>query len=405
MADRRDSVLTSEKLGLFGIIIGLLGIATAYIAFGLVQLKIFEAYLPYIFIFVGAVYIILSLILVSSIRGGGSITGGVSANKASDVFQSLISAVLNKAKILASFMHKYKMPIFVIVAFGAGVLIASGGSGFNFNFNLPNIQLPILNTQDGGATTLLNFGSKKVPTQIVDFSASKAEGTYSFSFSVADNDSVKMNVSGNASLKIIDTSSKVLFEESFEVFEAEYSSGIYIRKVEESKVSKTKSSPGTASIKFTPSGGSELTSNASVDVPIYTVSELEEIYENDYQAVAVTVGKTVSKYAFDVTVSKAGFFTKVVGASQIVYYRVDLSVKNNFAVETEFKTTTAKLTVGGSSYSPDAEGTFKTGNIKGKTVKEGYLLFKNVPSTISGGIKVTAGSTTANEDVFYTFDI
>ncbi len=414
MADRHDSTLASEKLGLYGIVIGLIGIATAYLAFGLAQLKIFEVYLPYIFISVGVVYIVLSVVLINSIRKSGQIQsgyrGGTAPSSGTKKFASGIgtffAAIGNQIKSLMHLLYKHKLPLFVGLAFVAGIGVTYVIiSGPNFNFTLPSFQFPSPANQSTTSSAVTKLEVPNVPTTITDFSVSRSGENYTLSFSLVDKDSTKLNASGSTKLKIVDQSSKVLYEESFDVSDSDFTSAGYTKTIEVSKVNKTVASSGTALISFVPDEGTEITGNSSVDVPIYTLSELEAMNENDYIKSATAVGKTVSKYAFDVTLVRIGFYTKVEGSDEKIYYRADISVKNKFAVETEFKASTGKLTVGGNSYTPDVQSTLKTANVKGGSAATGYLLFKDVPSSISGSIKIRAGTATANEEVEYIFDV
>lgn len=411
MADRHDTTIASEKFGLYGIIIGLIGLATAYVALGLGQLKIFEAYMPFIFIFIGAVYLALSVVLVNSLRAPSQ-TGISKGGGSSFDIKNLIEGLLSKARIVLSFAHKYKLPIFVLAAFGAGAfltsMLTSGSSPafkFDLNFTLPSLQLPSLNKQESSSSAIVALESKKVPTNISSFSASKSDGNYTFSFSVEDKDSAKLNASGNASLKVTDQSNKVLYEENFEAQESDFSESVYSKIVDSSKVGKSTSGSGTATIVFTASGGVVLSSSASIEVPTLSIAELESMSEIEYLNTAISVGKPVTKFAFEVTLVRMGYFNKIEADTTKTYYRVDLKVKNTYAIATEFKTGTAKLIIGGSTYSPDPQSPFKTENIKGGQTRENYLIFKDVPSTITGSIRVRAGTTTANEEIEYIFDV
>ena len=411
MADRHDTTITSEKFGLYGIIIGLIGLATAYVALGIGQLKIFEVYMPFIFIFIGVVYLALSVVLVNSLRAPSQ-TGISKGGGSSFDVKGLIASLLDKTKFLLNFIHKYKIPLFVIAAFGSGVFVTSmltSGSSpafkFDLNFTLPSLQLPSLSNQESSSSAVVALESKKVPANISGFSASKADGNYTFSFSVEDKDSAKLNASGNASLKVTDQSSKVLYEENFEAQESDFSESVYSKTVDTSKVNKSTSSSGTATIVFTASGGAVLSSSTSIEVPILSTAELETVSETEYLNTAISVGKPATKYAFEVTLVRMGYFNKIEAGTTKTYYRVDLKVKNTYAVPTEFKTSTAKLIIGGSTYSPDPQSPFKTENVKGGQTRESYLIFKDVPSTITGSIRVRAGTTTANEEVEYIFDV
>ncbi len=411
MTDRHDTTITSEKFGLYGIIIGLIGLATAYVALGLGQLKVFEAYMPFIFIFIGGVYIVLSIVLVNSLRAPSQ-TGISKGGGSSFDFKGLIASLLDKTRFLLNFIQKYKLPLFIIAAFGAGVFVTSmltSGSSpafrFDLNFTLPSLQLPSASKQESSSSAVVALEPKKVPANITDFSASKVDENYKFSFSVADKDSAKLNASGNASLKVTDQSSKLLYEENFEAQESDFSESVYSKTVNSSKVNKSTSSSGTATIVFTASSGAVLSSSASVEVPILSAAELESMSETEYLNTATNVSKPVTKYAFEVTLVRMGYFNKIEAGATKTYYRVDLKVKNTYAVATEFKTSAARLTIGGNTFSPDPQSPFKTESIKGAQTRESYLIFKDVPSTITGTVRVRAGTTLANEEVEYIFDV
>lgn len=407
-----DSILRSEQVALYAIILGFLGIAIAYITFGIAQLKLFEAWMPYIFIFIGAIYLGLSLAFLNSMRKAtlpekqGKV-GPSKVEKLGSGVGDVVSGISNGIKALLPYLQKYKLPIFVLLAFVTGVFITymvTSGSGFQFNFALPSIQLPAIGIQNQtqiaaatGTTSIKNIVPDKSPVGIIALSSSKTGENYTFSFSLVDKSSEKVNASGNVSLKVLDQSNKLLYEENFEVRETDFSSGIYSKLVDATKVNKSVSGNGTANITFLPSTGSELSSSTNVEVPVYSTTELQGVNENEYQSSARVVGKSVSKFLFDVTVVKMGFFDRLEAGTTTTYFRVDLKVKNTGAVEEEFRTSAAKLTLPGSSYILVPESPFKNLKIKGGQIKEDYILFKDVPSTISGTIQIRAGTANPTE--------
>ncbi|MBI4010573.1 MAG: hypothetical protein HY361_05340 [Candidatus Aenigmarchaeota archaeon] len=423
MADSRDRIFRIEELTLYAIILGFVGLATAFLAFGLSQLKIFEAWQPHIFIFLGVVYLALSLFFITSMkrtlgadrqstyRGESHGTGNF--GKFKDSIGAIIAGFFGKTKFFLHYLLKYKVPLAFGLASGVFVTIIATASVQNFQLPAFNLQFPNMQSSASNASLpslgLVKSEENKAPANVVDFSASKAGVNYSFSFSLVDKDAVKVNSSGNATLKVFDKSNKLLYEESFEIFETDFPSLVYTKAVDESKVGKSISSSGNATIKFVTSSGGELSNSTGVEVPILTLSEIEKMYEDDYTNAATNVDKTVTKYSFDATVVKIGYFTKAEGSNTNIYFRVDLRVKNIYAVENEFKTSTAKLTIGGTTYSPDPQSPFKTGNIKGGEIKQNYLLFKDVPSTISGGITIRAGTANSgpplNEEYEYILNV
>lgn len=413
MAEFRDRVNRSEQLALYGMIAGFIGIAVAFITAGIYQVKVFEVWLPYIFIFSGVIFLALSFMLFNAIRRTSglertSAKGSEPTLKTSQFRNNLanfFSDLSDKIRLHLHYAQKYKLPIFIAVAFIAGVsstMVLSNNFAlpkFNLNLNFTSNAVP----QNTSSPVVANAVANKLPVKIVDLTVTKTGDNYNVSFSLADKDSVKVATGGDLSLKIADQSN-ALYEESSKVSESDFNSLVYSKIIDGSKVNKSTSTTGTATVKFTSNLGVEMSSSANTELPILSPEAINADYQTKYATNAATVGKSVSKYVFEVTVVRRGFFSVYDSGTTKSYYRVDLNVKNLGAVETEFKTSTSKITVGGASYSIASESPFKTGNIKGNQIKEDYLLFKDVPTTISGTMQIRAGTTTAINEVEYIIE-
>ncbi len=422
MADARDRAEKVEGSAPYLLIIGFIGIAIAYIIFGIAQVKAFEAWLPYIYVSVGAVYLVLSLALVMRIkriaRPDKFYPERYSfdrARKFGNTLQTRFMELLDLIKSNLHYLDKYKIPIIVILAFVAGTFSTSMLSNdfklqLPLNFSLPNvsfnIKLPQFNQTKQNTTTAAAVKvESRIPVKIEGFSISKSGGNYNVSFSVVDKDSVKVATAGSVSLRFLDKESNILHEENFNIIESDFKSLTYAWLVDSSKLKKSGSSSGTANIKFISSLGVEMSSDTNIEVPMLSPEDIAKTYEAEYQNSAKAVGKTITKYYFEVTLVKIGFFKKLESGIVKTYYRADIKVRNTAAVEDEFKGSTAKLTAAGNAYLPSTESTFKNEKIKGNQIREGYILFKDVPSALSGSMTVKAGTATAIQEVEYIFDV
>ena len=392
-----------EDLALDAIVVALISVAVAFLAFGLAQLDSLQAYKPYIFVSAGLVYLLIPVFLIQSLKRAKS--GKFDYSEKSNVGTGIKNFFSELEEPLKAFIIKYKMLIILAFVFVTGVATAgflpSIGTG---NFSLPSLQLPTFNftqsSSQGVVVAPTGSGQTAIPVKIADFMASKDGETHNLNFSLADKDGNKVASSGSGVLKVMNSDDEVVYEKSFSINASDFAGNIFSLSVADSEITKSVSGSGTAKLSYTTELGVEMSSEASIGIPKLSSTEIAEAYDNEYKSTATDVGKSAEKYLFKATVLRMGFFKKVSGDDTKVYFRVDVTIENKGAVEETFKTSTAKLTIGGNSYAPSTAGTLAGGKIKGKTTQSGYLLFEDVPTTITGTKTIRTGTVTTEVSTF-----
>ena len=136
---------------------------------------------------------------------------------------------------------------------------------------------------------------------------------------------------------------------------------------------------------MSPDGKKLRAEDATIQIPTYTDEELEQMAEEEYGKTAIVVNKKISKGKFEVTVTKAGFFSPYEWGERKEYLRVDLEVKNVGSESDYFSPSgMAILDNQGSQYESTFGGTLDLfSQIYPGVTKKGYTLFGNVPKTLS----------------------
>lgn len=243
------------------------------------------------------------------------------------------------------------------------------------------------------------------PENINMFSA-VSEGEVLRFFFVLEDDKGKNTVDdGTASIQIKDSRNKIVFAQKFNVKASDFTdygyqlTGNEIGKAYEWRVDQRDIqrglSTGTANMTFTTANGKILTATASyVKIPEDTQEEIKQIYEDEYNKNAKVNGTTKTKGNFEITLVKYGFFTHLkygTWGEEVTDFRVDLKVKNIGTDIGSFNTYDDTVISGSNQYKiSDSE--LDTSDMYPGVIKEGYLLFKEVPKTLSGPVKIIAGS-------------
>lgn len=152
-----------------------------------------------------------------------------------------------------------------------------------------------------------------------------------------------------------------------------------------------------------------------VTIPKYSDEEIKAIYENQYLQSAKTIGQTTTRGDFEVTLVRVGYFTHLkydTWGDEVTDFRADIKVKNIGTSSESFSSYDAAMIVGSNQYNYDYNSKFDGSNIYPGVIKEGYILYENVPKNISGQVKIIVGGAywhsvdyLSYEDILYTFNI
>jgi len=229
---------------------------------------------------------------------------------------------------------------------------------------------------------------------------------------------------GKVSLKITDDTDKTVYASQFDVKASQFVdyqfqlTGESIGKAYEwnvpySSIQKGTSSMGKAYLTFTTPSGKNLNADTTIfDLPSYTREEIEQLYENQYLQTAKTIDQTMSEGDFEVTLVKVGYYGYLDYDQELNYFRADIKVKNIGSESKSFSSYDAAMIIGSNQYSRSYRSEFEGINIYPGVIKEGYLLFEDVPENIGGEVKIIAGGAYWHSvdyhswrDILYTFTI
>lgn len=280
-----------------------------------------------------------------------------------------------------------------LVAFIFIIILISGSDDSN-----PGFQ---------AAKSTVEIESKFNPTNIRLFSSSEEGDIIRFYFLLEDASGRNVPGDGKATFQIKDPNGKAVFTRSFNFRSSDFVSyqfqltGQDVGKVYEWRVNKNDIEKGTASVGsadiniVSANGVTMKASDSYISIPSYTSEELEEIYENKYSIGSRVIGKTIKEGSFEVTLVKLGYYPHLkYGSSgdEVTDFRVDLSVKNIGAEKSSLTTYGAVLIAGSNQYEYSFGSNLDSSNIYPGVIKEGYLLFKDVPQNVSGPVKIVVGS-------------
>jgi len=249
----------------------------------------------------------------------------------------------------------------------------------------------------------LLISSTPDPQNIDSFAGVKEGDMIRFYFTFND----RIGHDGKVNVKVTDNSNKTLYVTEFYLRADQFVdyqfqlTGNAIGKAYEWKVpfnsiQKGTTSMGKAHITFITSSGKTLTDDATfLEIPSYTQQELQQLYENQYLKSAKNVNYTLSIGSFKTTLVRYGYFTykQYSYGDEVTDFRVDVSAKNVDSEQDSIYTYDAVMIVGDKQYEVKYGGTFDGSNIYPGVVKDGYLLFKDVPAGLTGNAKIVIGST------------
>ena len=132
-----------------------------------------------------------------------------------------------------------------------------------------------------------------------------------------------------------------------------------------------------------------------VELSQKAVAKTSEQYEEEYNKNAKTSGEVIKKGNFEITLVKYGFYTHLkydAWGDEVTDFRVDLKVKNIGSEKDSFSTYDGVIISGSNQHERSFNSKLDSLDIYPGIIKEGYLIFEDVPKTLSGQIKVITGT-------------
>ena len=239
--------------------------------------------------------------------------------------------------------------------------------------------------------------SKYSPANINLFASAKEGEVIRFYFLLEDANGRNTPGDGHVKVEIFDDLNNSLYYKEFDVKASEFVdyqfklTGQGIGKAYEWRVPISEIKKGVSSFGFgravltfvTPDGKELHAEDTTVQIPTYTEEELTQMAEEEYNKNAITVNKKIRKGNFEVTVTKAGFFSPYEWGKKKQYFRVDMEVKN-VGSESDYFSPSGMAIIDnqGNQYESTFGGTLDTfSKIYPGVTKKGYVLFEEVPTS------------------------
>lgn len=270
-----------------------------------------------------------------------------------------------------------------------------------------NNQAHTGNTASASAKSNAASVSAYNPTNIESFTGVKEGEKIRFWFALENEDGINTVGNGHASFAIKDSSNKTVYSNEFDFSANNFADyefkltgkgigKVYEWRINSADIKKGTSNTGIAYLTLTTTNGKTLKNEYPfIEIPAYTAEEIATQYENEYIKTSKLINMTDTKGYFEVTLSRLGFFKHLqytTWGDEIEEFRVDIKVKNVVTVENSFNTYDAKIIVGSSQYDYSYNSNFDSGNIYPGVIREGYIIFKDVPKNISGEARIIVGS-------------
>ncbi|VVB59734.1 Uncharacterised protein [uncultured archaeon] len=260
-------------------------------------------------------------------------------------------------------------------------------------------------TSSTSKALLEQTSSANAPANINMFSAVSEGEILRLFFLLEDANGQNTVGNGEVAVQIKDSRGKDVFTQRFNVKTSDFTdyqfqltgNGIgkaYEWRVNQKDIQKGVST-GTANITFTTTDGKTLKATATyVQIPEYTVDEIKQLYENQYNKNAKTIGTVKTKGNFEITLVKYGFYTHLkydTWGDEVTDFRVDMKIKNIGSEQDSFITYDDAILQGSNQYKSSFNNKLDTSDMRPGVIKEGYLLFEEVPKTLTGQIQIIAG--------------
>ena len=298
---------------------------------------------------------------------------------------------------------KFVIPILVLILIFSFALACNGGS-------------------ETSSTTGTGEVSKYNPTNINTFDCEDEGEIIRFYFLLEDIDGDSTPGDGQANLQIKDSSDKIVFTQNFSFKSSDFVDyqfkltgqkigKAYEWRVDKKDIQKGISDTGTADLTLTVASEKVLKSTVDyVRVPVYSEEEIIEIYDEQYNKNAKINGEVVKKGNFEITLVKYGFYTHLkydTWGDEVTDFRVDLKVENIGSEQDSFSTYDAVIISGSNQYEMSFNSKLDSSDIYPEIIKEGYLIFKDIPGTLTGQIKIIAGTSydTSYNELTYEFNV
>jgi len=299
---------------------------------------------------------------------------------------------------------KFVIPILALILIFSFALACNGGS-------------------DTSSTTETGEVSKYNPTNINTFDCADEGEIIRFYFLLEDIDGDSTPGDGQANLQIKDSSDKIVFTQNFSFKSSDFVDyqfkltgqkigKAYEWRVDKKDIQKGISDTGTADLTLTVASEKVLKSTVDyVRIPIYSEEEIIEIYDEQYNKNAKINGEVVKKGNFEITLVKYGFYTHLkydTWGDEVTDFRVDLKIKNIGSEKDSFSTYDAVIVSGSNQYEMSfSNSKLDSSDIYPEIIKEGYLIFEDIPDTLTGQIKIIAGTSydTSYNELTYEFNV
>ena len=156
----------------------------------------------------------------------------------------------------------------------------------------------------------------------------------------------------------------------------------YLYVIPSNKIERGFSDSGTAYLKVTSNGKILSATDDYVSIPKFSDEEIQAFFEDQYSKSAITVGNTLRKGNFEVTLVRFGYFTHLeydIWGDQVTEFRVDAKVKNIGSEKDSLYSFNAVILddLGGQSEAT-YDSKFDGSDIHPGVTKEGYFLFEGV---------------------------
>lgn len=147
-----------------------------------------------------------------------------------------------------------------------------------------------------------------------------------------------------------------------------------------------------------------------VELSQKAAAKTSEQYEEEYNQNAKVSGEVIKRGSFEITLVKYGFYTHLkydTWGDEVTDFRADLKVKNIGSEKDSFSTYDAVIISGSNQYERSFNSKLDSSDIHPGIIKEGYLIFEDVPKTLTGQIKIIVGTSydTSYNKLTYEFDV
>jgi len=264
------------------------------------------------------------------------------------------------------------------------------------------------------------------PTNIKRFWSADEGQLIRFYFFLEDESGHYTTGDGQASVQVHDAAGRLLFTQEFDFKASDFVdygfelTGARIGKAYEWRVEKEYihkgvsglgTGVGTADLTLTMDDGKVLiATNDWVPIPSYTGEETIQMYEEQYNSGARISGEVITEGNFEVTMVKYGFYAHLkydTWGDEVTDFRVDLRVANIGSEMDSLYTSSAVVTSGSTQYEMSYGSKLDCSNTNPGITTEGYLLFEDVPETLTGEIEIVAGYSydASYNKLTYTFHV